>query len=262
MGGDTTPASLGPDHQPAFRFCPGCGVPAGKPSNIKSSNEESDESTTGEAPHLHWPHEKQLACRACGFTLFMNAATAVMGLLFVDSRQLASNPAKSPFYLLVAIRAHDPAKYMLDLPGGFVDPGESAEEALLRELEEEVGGLALKGTDAAADAAVVVSADDLRYLCSNPNVYHYKNIRYNPCDFSYTLDLSSKTKGTLPELKGKDDVLGLIWLGSEDLNLILAGRGSEVKARWQGHCDPNTIMEFGFPSTAKAAKLWLSSLST
>ena len=41
--------------------------------------------------------------------------------------------------VLVAVRARNPGKGLLDLPGGFVDPGESLEVALYRELQEELG---------------------------------------------------------------------------------------------------------------------------
>lgn len=41
-------------------------------------------------------------------------------------------------YLLV-LRANPPAQHMYAFPGGRVDPGESLEDAALRELEEETG---------------------------------------------------------------------------------------------------------------------------
>lgn len=51
-------------------------------------------------------------------------AAAVAGLIFNEKGQL-----------LLTIRAKDPGKGLLDLPGGFVDMGENADQALRREIE-------------------------------------------------------------------------------------------------------------------------------
>ena len=55
---------------------------------------------------------------------------------------------------------------MLDLPGGFVDENERLEEALQREVKEELG----------------ISIDNWKYLTSQANRYLYKGIAYPTCD--------------------------------------------------------------------------------
>jgi ADP-ribose pyrophosphatase YjhB (NUDIX family) len=78
------------------------------------------------------------------------------------------------------VRGKDPAKGKLDVPGGFVDPGEGALECLYRELREEIGwsppvppGVPLTGV--------------FTLVASFPNVYPYKNIPYNTCDLYFSL---------------------------------------------------------------------------
>lgn len=41
--------------------------------------------------------------------------------------------------VLLVLRGHEPAKGLWSLPGGSVEPGESMEEALVREVGEETG---------------------------------------------------------------------------------------------------------------------------
>src|SRR5688500_6318681 len=41
--------------------------------------------------------------------------------------------------LLYGVRSGNPAKGQLDLPGGFIEVGESAEQAAIRETREELG---------------------------------------------------------------------------------------------------------------------------
>ena len=97
-------------------------------------------------------------CAACGYVLFFNAATAVAALLVRDDGRA-----------LFIRRAKDPARGMLGLPGGFVDDGETAEEALAREVLEEVG----------------LEAGPLTYLSSHPNLYEYRSITYSTLDIFF-----------------------------------------------------------------------------
>jgi ADP-ribose pyrophosphatase YjhB (NUDIX family) len=69
------------------------------------------------------------------------------------------------------VRAKEPALGKLDFPGGFVDPGEGAQEGLRREFREELGW---------------EPPGDLALFASFPNTYPYKNITYNTCDLFFT----------------------------------------------------------------------------
>ncbi|GAM76290.1 molybdopterin-guanine dinucleotide biosynthesis protein mobB [Vibrio ishigakensis] len=74
---------------------------------------------------------RKYSCSECDFLFFQNVAAATMAVV------TQFNEGK--LWLLVATRAKDPGKGLYDLPGGFVDPDESAEQALERELLEEIG---------------------------------------------------------------------------------------------------------------------------
>jgi NAD+ diphosphatase len=99
-----------------------------------------------------------LSCSACGLQFFLNVASAAAAVIR-DSRGR----------VLFVRRSQDPGKGLLDLPGGFVDPGESAEQALRREMREEmgleIGALSLIGTE--------------------PNEYEYRGITYRTLDLFY-----------------------------------------------------------------------------
>lgn len=71
--------------------------------------------------------------------------------------------------IVLVERAREPRKGKLGLPGGFVNPGERAEEAALRECAEEIGW----------------SPPGLRYLGSFPNSYGYGGIDYDTCDLFF-----------------------------------------------------------------------------
>ena len=102
---------------------------------------------------------RQWVCSECGFDLYNNVAAAV-GMIIQNHEGL----------VLFEQRAKEPRKGFLALPGGFVDPDESLENAAFRECREELG----------------LSLENIRYLCSFPNTYVYKNITYKTCDSFFT----------------------------------------------------------------------------
>src|SRR5574344_516940 len=120
-------------------------------------------------------------CPDCGFDLYNNVASAV-GIVIENDRG----------EVLFEKRAKEPRKGFLVVPGGFVDPDETGEEAAARECMEETG----------------VRPECVRYLCSFPNTYEYKGITYKTCDMFYTAKLPEAY--TLhPQ---KSEVAGVMWL--------------------------------------------------
>jgi len=146
-----------------FRYCPKCGAAA-----------------------LRFTGPKRLHCDVCGFELYLNPAAAVAALI-VDAEGR----------LLVVERAQEPKKGMWDLPGGFAEPGESAEEALRREVAEEVG----------------LEITSLRYAGSYPNVYDYMGVRYRTMDLGFVCEVAdagairaSATEVTTALFKRPDEI--------------------------------------------------------
>ena len=72
-------------------------------------------------------------------------------------------------------RAADPGRGKLGLPGGFIDPGESAEQALIREVFEEVR----------------LDVLQYRYLVSYPNSYSYRGIHVAVTDLFFVCEVRS-----------------------------------------------------------------------
>lgn len=145
-----------------FRYCPACG-------------------------HATWIEQNPKAkhCTHCGFTFYANASSAVA--VFICNQQ---------GLLLVCRRKKDPAAGTLDLPGGFVDIGETAEEAVRREIHEELN----------------LQINDIHYLFSIPNVYEYSAMNIHTLDLFYQCSVDS-----FDNLRAADDVSDAFFA---DLNTI------------------------------------------
>lgn len=124
----------------AWKFCPKCGQPA---------------AVTGRNP---------FRCEPCGYTHFFGPVSAVGAITTDASGQI-----------LLLIRAKDPGKGLYGLPGGFVDVGETVEEALHREVREEIG----------------LRVRDCRYLASFPNEYIYQGFVLPVTDLFFVMEVHS-----------------------------------------------------------------------
>jgi ADP-ribose pyrophosphatase YjhB (NUDIX family) len=159
-----------------FRFCPSCA-----------------------SKNIRFEGGKVFRCPDCGFTYYHNTAAATACIV------------KTGAGLLFLVRGKEPAKGLLDLPGGFVDPGEGAMDGLRREFIEEIGWDPLG--PAAVDAGAPAPAFTL--FASFPNKYPYKNIPYTTCDLFFCLDA--------PALSEKDlkleaaEVAGVRFVKPEDI---------------------------------------------
>lgn len=139
-----------------FRFCPACGAAHPGPTAVP------------------------FRCAACGFLLFANPAAAVGVFIEDDAGRV-----------LFVRRAKDPGRGLLGLPGGFVDVGESAEDALAREVREEVG----------------LRLAAWRFLCSQPNRYEFQGVVYAVLDVFL---VARAVAG--PAQADPGEVAGMAWL--------------------------------------------------
>lgn len=157
-----------------FKFCPKCGSNRFVENNFKSKR-----------------------CENCGFIYYFNSCASTIALIVNDKEEL-----------LIATRAHEPAKGTYDLPGGFVDMHETGEEAVAREVKEETN----------------LEVTDVRYLFSIVNIYKYSGFDVHTLDLVYLCDVASTDNP-----KAEDDVSKLEFKKISDLNPLEFGLDSVRK---------------------------------
>lgn len=148
-----------------FNYCPECGS-----KNIKTEM-----------------NGRKWKCPECDFTLYNNVASAV-GLVIINDKG----------EVLLEKRAKDPRKGYLALPGGFVDPDETLDEAAVRECREEIG----------------CEVSSIKYIASFPNTYVYKDVTYKTCDVFFEAKIPAGTEFKFQ----KSEVTEIVWMpcGTKD----------------------------------------------
>lgn len=147
-----------------FKFCPRCGSSKFKPAGTK-----------------------EMLCTTCGFRHFVNPAAAVAALI-----------TDSAGRLLLTRRRSAPAEGMLDLPGGFVDKFETAEDAIVREIQEELN----------------LRVDETRFFGSFPNEYFFEGVVYFTLDIVFVCSISN-----FESLLPADDVISCEFIAPEKIHL-------------------------------------------
>ncbi len=147
-----------------LKFCPRCG-----------------------SAHFEPTSDRSFYCKNCSFNYYVNSSAAVAVLLFNENGDL-----------LFTKRAIEPHKGKLDLPGGFIDPMETGEQAAFREIQEELG----------------ISIHSLQYLCSQPNEYIFSGYSV------YTLDLAFLAKTDfLHKMTAMDDISSFEFINPRSVDL-------------------------------------------
>lgn len=146
-----------------FDFCPHCG-----------------------SKHFNVNDEKSRKCENCGFEYYINPSAATAAFILNERGEL-----------LVERRGKEPAKGTLDLPGGFTDSGETAEEGVAREVMEETG----------------LEISSAEYMFSLPNVYRYSGMDIPTLDFFFRCQVKDCS-----QLTAADDAAECFWVPLKEIH--------------------------------------------
>ena len=146
-----------------FKFCPACAEAVEEP--------DPQDGTT---------------CRHCGASWYRNPSPTAGAAIVRDGK------------VLLAVRGGDPYKGKIDMPGGFLNPGETAIEGLRREIDEELG------------VEIEVSMED----CLQAEPHRYGD------GGNWTLALGFYARLTSGEPTPADDVADLLWVEESELDAL------------------------------------------
>ncbi len=138
-----------------YQFCPRCGTEHASPGAVP----------------FH--------CDQCDFAQFFGPVAAVGGLVTNDRGRL-----------LLVRRARDPGKGLWGLPGGFVDRGETVEQALVREIWEETQ----------------LKVESMQLLMTFPNHYNYRGVISPVIDSFYVCQILDTSQLQLEQAELDDFV--------------------------------------------------------
>jgi ADP-ribose pyrophosphatase YjhB (NUDIX family) len=83
--------------------------------------------------NIRFADNKVFHCPDCGFVYYHNTAAAAGCIISVP--EIGGGDAFTAERIMFLVRGKEPALGKLDLPGGFVNPGEGILEGLCRELQ-------------------------------------------------------------------------------------------------------------------------------
>ena len=130
--------------------------------------------------------EKSRRCETCGFEYYLNPSSAYVAVITDKNGRL-----------LVERRGREPALGTLDLPGGFADIGETAEQGVAREVREETG----------------LEVTHVEYLFSIPNTYLYSGMSIPTLDMFFRCRVADDAR-----LQAGDDASECMWLSPHEIN--------------------------------------------
>ena len=142
-------------------------------------------------------NEKSYRCRQCAFVYYFNPSAATVAVIVNERDEL-----------LVCRRAKEPAKGTLDLPGGFCDMYETAEEGVAREVREETG----------------CEVTHAQFLFTLPNTYPYCGFLVHTIDLFFLCRIDSHSN-----LAAHDDVSECIWIPFNEIDPQAFGLSSVRK---------------------------------
>lgn len=161
-----------------FKYCPMCG-----------------------SKHFEVQDWKSKKCANCGFEYYLNPSASTAAFILNDKDEL-----------LVLTRRKDPARGTLDLPGGFADIGETAEQGVAREVKEETG----------------LDVKEAKYLFSYPNVYIYSGFEVKTLDAFFLCRVDD-----FSTLHAGDDASQAQWIPLKDIHTELFGMRSIRQALYE-----------------------------
>lgn len=143
---------------------------------------------------------RKFVCHSCEMVYYQNVATATAVILRRNDE------------ILFTVRNKEPEFGKLDLPGGFTDPDETAEQTCQRELKEELG--------------IEIPLENFTYLLSQPNNYEYNTIPYKTCDLIYEAIFPTDKDLVIEE----EEIQAVKWMKLNEIDLNQIGFVSLRKA--------------------------------
>src|SRR5699024_5614114 len=139
--------------------------------------------------NFEFKNHRRFECFNCGMEFYQNIATAVAIIIEKDNK------------ILFTVRNNDPKKGLLGLPGGFVDPDETAEESAARETKEEIN--------------LDIAPHEFTYIESQPNDYEYKGFPYKTEDLIFTADFPKQAEIKIEE----EEIYAVKWMDKADIDV-------------------------------------------